>query len=483
VKRQFFTHGFAYAGANLISSLSSILLVPIYTHALPPADYGVVDFLVVVQTLVQICAGLEITQGIARFFSGAATEADRREYASTGLWFLLASFATVCVLLYLAGLAGGAQFLGLGARTTVFAFALTSVYARILFYALQSQLRWELRSDLYSVASLVTVAATVSLVAYLLLVRHDGLRGVFMGLTAGYGAGCAFCLFSLRHTYRWLFDREKFGEMLRFSLPLTFSSLALFCAAYGDRIILKETLGFHDLGIYGIGARLAAAITLVINGFQLGAAPLIYRHHGEPDTPAALAQLLRLFLAACLIGVASLATFSIELLRLFTTPEYAAAWRLIPVLALAMVVANLYVFVPGLTIRNMTTRFAAINIATGAITLGMIAALLRLFGVVGAAAGVLCGAAAGFAMHAAASQRVYRIPIEWRRLAVGLLVTLATIAIGWTIGAPGVTSFGMRALLFAGAAATLVAALSTGEERTLAQRAVSAGALSAWSRA
>jgi len=42
---------------------------------------------------------------------------------------------------------------------------------------------------------------------------------------------------------------------------------------------------------------------------------------------------------------------------------------------------------------------------------------------------------------------------------------------------------GMRALLFAGAAATLVAALSTGEERTLAQRAVSAGAFSAWSRA
>src|SRR5205814_2986802 len=173
-------------------------------------------------------------------------------------------------------------FLGLGARTSLFGIALLSVYARILFYALQSQLRWELRSDQYSLASVVAVTCTVSLVAYLLLIRHAGLQGVFTGLSIGYGAACVFCLVALRRTYRWLFDTAKFREMLRFSFPLMFSSLALFFAAYGDRIILKSTLGFHDLGVYGIGARLAAVITLVINGFQLGAAPLIYRHYDEP---------------------------------------------------------------------------------------------------------------------------------------------------------------------------------------------------------
>src|SRR5437762_1883433 len=188
VKRQFVKHGLVYAGANLISSMSSILLVPIYTHALAPSEYGVVDYLAVVQSLVQICAGLEITQGIARFFSGTPSDTDRRAYASTGLWFLLASFATACVLLYLSALAFGAGFLGLGARTSLFGIALLSVYARILFYALQSQLRWELRSDLYSLASVVAVTCTVSLVAYLLLIRHAGLQGVFTGLSIGYGA-------------------------------------------------------------------------------------------------------------------------------------------------------------------------------------------------------------------------------------------------------------------------------------------------------
>ena len=473
MKRQFFKHGLVYGGANVISSMGTIVLVPIYARALQPSEYGVVDFLAVVQSLVQVCAGLEITQGIARFYAAAETDADQQAYASTGLWFLLASVATVCVLLYAAGRVFGAQFLGLGQGRGLFEIALFSVYVRILFYALQGQARWELRSALYSAASFIVATCTIGAVAYLLLVQHAGLIGVFTGLSLGYGAGCVFCLVSLRHTYRLvIFDWKRLRQMLRFSLPLTFSSLALFFANYGDRIILRSALGFHELGVYGIGARLAAVITLVINGFQLGAAPLIYRHYTQPETPAALAQLMRLFLAAGLLGVVSLAAFSIELLQVFTTPQYAGAWRLIPVLALAIVVANLYIFVPGLTVRNMTTRFAFVNVATAGITLLLIAVFLRLFGVLGAALGVLSGAAAGFVMHATASQQVYAIPLDRRRLAGGIFIAALAIAVSWALGSAGGMSFGLRVLLFVSASFALVAVLVTSEERALAQRSI-----------
>jgi len=483
MKRQFVKHGLVYGGANVISSMSSVLLVPIYTHALPPSEYGVVDYLVAVQALVQICAGLEITQGIARFYASAETDQQRQAYASTGFWFLLASCAGVCGVLYLAVRAGGGEFLGLGTASSLAGIALLSVYTRILFYVLQSQARWELRSDVYSLASVVAVSCTAAAVGYLLLVRHLGLAGVFWGLSIGYGLGCGFCLLSLRRTYRALFDPEKLRRMLRFSLPLVFSSLAIVFASYGDRIILRSVLGFHDLGIYGIGARIAAVITLVVNGFQLGAAPLIYRHYDEPATPAALAQLMRLFLAVGLVGVVGLSAFSIELLRAFATPEYSAAWRVVPVLAFAIVLGSLYVFVPGLSIRNLTGRFALISIATAAVSLVLVAVFVRLLGMVGASLGVLGGAAAGFALHAAFSQDVYPIPLEWRRLVGGLLITALTIAASWLIGAPGAVSFVLRLLLFSVSSVLLVEVLSTRQERGVVQRAVLSGAMSRWSAA
>jgi O-antigen/teichoic acid export membrane protein len=483
MKRQFLKHGLAYGGANAIAGLSTILLVPVYTRTLPPSDYGVVDFVAAMQVLVQICAGLEMTQGLARFYAGAGSDQERQAYASTGLIFLLGSFAVVCASLYLAARLFGGQFLGIAEQSPVLWLALLSIYARILFYALQSQARWELRSNLYSLASVVAVTCTVAAVSYLLLVARLGLGGVFAGLGIGYGAGCLFCLVALRHTYRPTFDADKFQQMLRFSAPLAISSLAIFLASYGDRIIVRSVLGFHDLGIYGIGARVAAVITIVINGFQLGAAPLIYRHYEEPGTPAALAQLMRLFLAAGLLGVVGLASFSIELLTLFTTPEYAAAWRVVPVLALAIVLASLYIFVPGLSVRNMTGRFALVSVATAGVSLLLVAVCLRLFGVVGAALGSLGGAAAGFAMHARFSQQVYRMPLEWRRIGGGLLITVLAIGGSWMLGAPGAVSFVLRLLLFGVSSVLLVELLSTRQERDLLQRAVASRAISPWSAA
>lgn len=478
--KEFFKHGLVYGAANFISGMGTIVLVPVYTHALAPSEYGVVDYVGVVQILIQICAGLEITQAIALYCASAETDDERRAYASTGLWFLIASFGLVCLAFYLTARAFGTQRIGLGQSASLFGIALLSVYARMLFYALQGQLRWQFRSDLYSAASLVAMAGSVGLIAYLLLVRRVGLPGVFAGLTVGYGAGCAFCLVSLRHTYRWLFDRAKFRQMLSFSLPLVVSSLGLFLAGYGDRLILKSALGFHELGLYGIAARVAGVITLAINGFQLGAAPLIYRHYDQPYAPAALAQVIRLFLVAGLLGVVGLAAFSIELLRLFTTPEYAAAWRVVPVLALAIVLANLYMFTPGLIVGNMTRRFALINVVTAVVTLLMIAGLLRMFGVVGAAFGVLAGSASGFAMHAAFSQKVYRIPIEWGRLGAGMAITASTIVVTWMLGSSGLISLSARFLVFAAASAALVLVLSTPGERALIHGALVSRSLSSW---
>jgi O-antigen/teichoic acid export membrane protein len=200
-------------------------------------------------------------------------------------------------------------------------------------------------------------------------------------------------------------------------------------------------------------------------------------------TPAALAQLMRLFLAAGLVGVVGLASFSIELLTLFATPEYAAASRVVPVLALAIVLASLYIFVPGLSVRNMTGRFALVSVATAGISLLLIAVCLRLFGVVGAALGSLGGAAAGFAMHARFSQQVYRIPLQWRRIGGGLLITVLAIGGSWVLGAPGAVWFVLRLVLFGVSSVLLVELLSTRQERDLLQRAVASRAILPWSAA
>jgi O-antigen/teichoic acid export membrane protein len=474
LKREFLRDGLIYGGATLLTSLSSILLLSVYTRGLEPAEYGVVEFVTVLQVLIQVLVGLELTQGIARFYGGADTHEEGRRYASTGFWFLVIAYGVACGTLFLAAGAVDAALFRSAVEPGILRAAVVAIYLNVLFYAVRSQLRWELRAKEYAIASLAALVATASLSIYLLLVLRIGLAGVFAALAAGSGTGIVSSLIGLRGTYARIFDTGKLKTMLAFSLPLTVSSLALFAESYSDRFVIRATLGFDDLGVYAAGAKIAAVISLASAGFQLGAAPLIYRNYRRPETPGTLAQLLRFFIGLGLVGVTGLAALSVELLALFATPAYAGAAHIVPLLALATVLASGYIFLPGLTIRNLTSRFAAINISAAVIGITAIGVLAQLFGIIGAAIGALIGASVGFSLHAIFSQRVYPIPLEWWRVALALSVAVAAIALDSTMSQPGPGSLLGRVLVSAIAAGAISLVMLRAEDRATIGRMLGA---------
>lgn len=474
MKGQFFKDGAIYGAATILSGISNVLLVSIYTRAIEQSVYGAVEYLLVFQVLIQAVVGLELTQGIARFYGGADTDADRRAYASTGFWSLVAAYGLVCAVLFLAADQVEAALFGGAIESGILRPAVVSLYLWVMFYVVRSQLRWELRAATYALASLIAAVSVVSISAYLLLVLHLGVTGVFVGSAAGYGLGVLTCLYGLRGTYAWSFDVDKLKHMLRFSLPLTVSTLALFAASYGDRVIIRAAMGFDDLGVYAAGARLASIIAMASAGFQLGAAPIIYRHYQRPETPETLAQLLRLFLGAGLVGVLAFTGVSIEMMAVFAAPGYAEAWRVVPLLALATVLASGYIFLPGLSLNNMTARFAAISVTTAVLTLIFIAVLAPAYGIVGTALGALGGAGAGFCLHAIFNQRVYALPVSWLRIIVAIVIVVGAIALTAVIGGEGPGSLLGRILLSVVSAHAIIMVLLTPGDRTLVAQLLSA---------
>ena len=425
--RALWRDGVVYAAGTILSRGIALLLLPLLTRVLSPSEYGALDMIVTCGVLINLIVPLETSQALARFWNERGEGEPRRRLAGTAWTFTLvghAAFAIACVLLadpIAQALLGDMQFAP-AVRAGACAIAMNGVY-----YLLQNQFRWALRPRAYAVASVGYGLANLLLVAVFAWGLDAGLPGVLWAQAAAAAGAAALSLAALRGSFAFGIVYAELGSMLRFSLPLVPAGLAIFATFYLNRLMLNSLATLQDVGLFGVASRLASLVTLVLVGVQSALTPLVYAHHHEPQTPARLARLLEGFsgvaLAACLL----LGLFASELITLLATPDYAAAAPLLGWLAVAALLAQMYIFAPGIAIAKKTGWQLAVTVASAAASVGLNALLIPPWGVWGAALATLAAGAVFFGAWLALSQRLYRLPLRGAALlaAAGLFVPLA----------------------------------------------------------
>jgi O-antigen/teichoic acid export membrane protein len=199
---------------------------------------------------------------------------------------------------------------------------------------------------------------------------------------------------------------------------------------YIDRLAINALMSIGDVGLFGVGYRVASIITLLMAGFQGALLPLVYHRYQDASTPAELARIFRYFTAAALLLTAGLSMFAREALAVLSTPDYYAAWAVIPLLVPAAILSNMVIFAPGLGIAKKTGLIAAINIAGATINTLLNLALIPLLGIQGAALATFISAAIIFIVYLRYSQRLYPVPHRWPQLGLAALLTIAAVFVG-----------------------------------------------------
>jgi O-antigen/teichoic acid export membrane protein len=376
--------------------------------------------------IVNIIVPLEISMGIARFFPDAESKHEKISYASTSLWFTVIIYLLFfCVsFIFLEQLSH--FVLDRHDLERVFLAAVFSICGNGIFFLAQNQLRWQLQSKLYSIASLACTAISIVVSIILVLFLNMGVIGVILGQLSGNTLGASLALWFTRGTYSFTFDWRKLRELLLYSLPLVPSSISVFVALYIDRVVIKEFMSMGAVGLYGIGYRLASMSILVIVGFQGALTPLVYTYHKEAETPIQLAKIFRYFLALALFVFLFVSVFSRNIMTLLTTPDYYGAGKLIRILVPAVFLANMYIFAPGLYLAKKTKMIAVINICAAVMNTVLNLALVPAIGVLGAAISTLLSSILSFVLYLRLGQKEYPIPYGWTVLLKGALVTFTS---------------------------------------------------------
>ena len=420
--RRFFKDSFIYSLGSLLSKGIGLILLPFYTRVLSTTDYGLLDLLGIFAVLVNLTIALEISQAVARYFPGAETEFEKISYASTSLWFTVVVYSLFCLIVFWGAPFFATLVLDDSLRGDLMRVAAISMWLSGLFYLSQNQLRWQLKPLLYAVTNIVFAITAASSAVLLVFVANLGLLGILWGQVIGFSCGISISLYFTRKLYRLRFDWQKLKQMLRFSLPLVPSGISVFVALYIDRLAIKELMTIADVGIYSVAYRLASIASLLIMGVQGAVTPLVYNHYLKADTPLQLARIFRYFLwAACILFLGSF-LFAEYVLTVFAPPEYAAAASLLPLLLAALVLSNMYIFAPGLSIAAKTGEIAVINMLTAAVNALLTFLLIPLLGRLGAALATLLSSSFMFAGFVLRAQTHYPIPYLWANCFKAILI-------------------------------------------------------------
>src|SRR5262245_14998462 len=448
-----------YAAGMFLTKALSFLLLPLYTHYLSPADYGVIQLIEMTFEIVSIVAGARLTVGIFHFYHKASDDRGRQGVLSTAALLLSASFAAVAVVVALFAPAISRLVFSGPRHEWAIRIAAAAFAFQGLWFVPQAFLRVRESPMIFVAVDLAKLFVLAGFNILFLVVFGLGLTSVFWSsLIASASIGVWLAAYLARRV-GLRFDPASARDLWRFGLPLVFTQVATFILTFSNRYFLNAAGSEADVGLYSLAWRFGLLpTTIALLPFSLVWDPIRFRIAHQPNRDQLFAQAFVYLNAMLVSATVVLVLFIDDVLRVMTAPEFRAAGRLVPVLLVAYVLqAWSGVLDIGIMFRERTRYNTVANwLAAGVALVGYASLIPRYMGM-GAALATLVAFAVRTAVIFVVSQRLFPVRYEWWPVTRLLLYAAAAAGLGALLPAswPPAGSLAARGLLVLGFAACL----------------------------
>lgn len=291
--------------------------------------------------------------------------------------------------------------------------------------------RIEGRASLLSTFSVIRHAANTVLKVILVLQGH-GVAGVLIADLSASLLLAFLLLFELRTRARAALDWPPLREALRFGLPKVPHSLLVQILNLADRRILAGYVSLGEIGVYSVGNNFGGAMKFPLSAFEPAWQPFVLENARKESGPGQIAAIASRMAIVFVVAAVGLALILPDVL-IFMSREvaYHAAAPVVPVIVLAFLFQGFFLLSSiGITITKEARFYPMITAAAAAMNIVLNFELIPFFGIMGSAWATVAGYALMAFLGAFISNRLYPIPIHWRRVASAFGAGLACFALG-----------------------------------------------------
>lgn len=469
-----FLRGTAVYGAVGFSQRAlTFLLLPLYTRAIGPDEYGQLALIWTLTGALTIALSFGLETAIFRtYFRLADDPRERDSFISTLAVFLFVAPSLMAGALLLAGLPLIGRWDALSMDVALIGLLAASIYvsATVLPLAL---LRAEERLGDYVKLNVLHLVVYTGLTVTLVVGFDAGVRGWMISYLVAALVLVPLGVAVVRtHWTPHLAPRHLLAA-LAFGLPLVPHLFAHWGLSLSDRAILSAWVDASELGVYNLGYQVGAIASLFIVALNQSILPDYGRALTNVSARRELARLVTYHVHLVAFAGLGTALLGPHVIRFVTPESYSRAADVIPWIALGSVFYGLYVIrMNAVTMIAGETRWVWIaTLLAASVNVMLNLLLVPVWGIMAAAINTAVGYAVLFLALSLYAQLRHGavLEYEWRRIGVGLSIAAAIYVAAMLTTSGSGDAGGLSALLRTGWLLLMPVLLLAGEFRSRLQ--------------
>ena len=361
---------------KICTQLITFFLLPVYTTVLSNEEYGVVDLLNTLTSLLLPIVTLQIEQGIFRYLIDCRENNEKQIKLITTIIRFMIIQSIACIVIFLCV----SPFIHNEYKYFLMANLLMGIFSSLLLQIC----RGLGDNATYAIGSFITGAFTVVLNVIFIVAFRWGAYGM-LGATAISNFICSVYIFLKRKIYKYIkpkqFDKKILKEIIKYSVPLIPNMISWWIVSASDRTIISAVIGIAQNGIYSAANKFSGVFTTLYSVFNLTWTESASININSEDRDEFFSKILdfviRFFGCLCL-GTIAVMPFVFNIL---INEKFAEAYYQIPILILGSVFNILVSFVGSIYVaKKLTKEIAKTSIISAVINIIVNIALIKSIG-------------------------------------------------------------------------------------------------------
>lgn len=324
--KDFFKAFLSFGVATSIEKLLGFILLPIYTRYFNTIEYGIIDMIGVIISILIIFGLLQMETSLQRYYYDYTHLRKKLLIANVYLWTFILSLLLTLLLFIFAEEVSNLIF-----KTAVNSelIKIASIQVILLNLNMLSLVILRFENENFKFLKVIILKVILNLLLGISFVTYFklGMKGVISAQSIALFITTIYSLYLTKEYLLVNFNAILSQKIFRYALPSFPARIGSVLVVQVNRFFMLSFLSLSAIGLYSVSLKLASSIQIVNTAFVMAWTPLMVRMFNDKNNKVFFSNIFKAISAFVFLIVSIITLFSKEIFQITTSTEFLSGYK------------------------------------------------------------------------------------------------------------------------------------------------------------